>query len=319
MMSDHGLQGAEREWGQETARLSQRGYDPHRLWVPFAALHQSRDLQAASAGAGGFLVDAVTLPARDILRPWSVTLRGGITVVESLTSDAVLPVVTGNDVSVTWSQDETTEAQPSTPTLASAALSPKTAIGLLQASRNFMKQADPERWIRRELLRTAGSVVDTAVLNGSGASSQPLGILQSPDLSTQSGTGLAWAGVLAMKGNAVEVNAQDGTISFIGTTSVRELLEGRERATGGGTFLWEDDRIASCAAFATTLMPAATLLSGPMAEVHFGLWGAGMSVQVNPFDPTLFKTGAVQIRVVVSCDVAIGCDRTAFTKAESIS
>lgn len=317
MATPAGLSGPEREWAKETQRIAPSRFprdDPHRLWVPFGAL--ARDLNVASAGAGGYLVDAVTLPARDILRPWSVTLQGGVTMIESLTSNAFLPMTSGT-VSVQWMSTESAQASPSTPALAQAALTPKTAIGVIVASRQFMQQADPEAWIRRELLRTCGVVIDTAVLNGSGASGQPLGVLNAPGISTQSGTSLAWSGVLAMKRNAAAANAQDGTIAFLATPAVRELLEARERASGGGTFIWQDDRIAACPAFATTLMPAATLLCGPLGEVVVGLWGGGITVEVDPY--TQFQTGRVQIRVLVSCDVAIGCDRAAFTRAASIT
>jgi hypothetical protein len=66
-------------------------------------------------------------------------------------------------------------------------------------------------------------------------------------------------------------------------------------------------------------MPSATLLSGPMSEVTLGLWGSGIVIEANPYDPTLFKTGVLQLRVIVSCDVALGVVATAFTKAASIT
>jgi HK97 family phage major capsid protein len=200
-----------------------------------------------------------------------------------------------------------------------SALKPKIAIGLIQASRQFMQQADPDAWIRRGLLIAAGMIADQAVLNGTGADGQPLGLMNTPGLSTQSGTSLGWAGVLHMKKLAADANVKDGSISFVSTSAVRELLEARERATGGGTFIWENDRIASCPAFATTDMPTAAMLAGPMAEVFFGLWGAGMRVEVNPFAPALFKSGVVQIRVVLECDVAVACNLAALTKATSIT
>jgi len=318
MRDDRGLAGPEREWAKETARLRPGvgGYDPHRLWVPFSVFR--RDLHVAAAGAGGYLVDAANLPARDILRPWSVTLQGGVTVVESLISGALVPR-TSSTTTVVWISTETSSATPSTPAIAQAALDPKTAIGIIQAPRSFLNQADPEAWIRRELLRTAGTIVDKAILNGSGAAGQPLGLLNAPGLSTQSGSSLGWTGVLHMKKLAADANVQDGSISFVSTTAVRELLEAREKATGGGRFVWEGGKISDCPAFATTDMPSATMLSGPMSEVMFGLWGSGMSVEVNPYEQTLFKSGTVQIRVVISCDVAIVCDRAAFTKATSIT
>jgi hypothetical protein len=44
-------------------------------------------------------------------------------------------------------------------------------------------------------------------------------------------------------------------------------------------------------------------LDGPMSEVFLGLWGNGMTVERNPFEPALFRSGIVRIRVVVSCGV----------------
>ena len=52
---------------------------------------------------------------------------------------------------------------------------------------------------------------------------------------------------------------------------------------------------------------------------HLGVWGSGVTIDANPYDPTLFKSGVVQWRVIVACDVALGCDPTAFTKATSIT
>lgn len=204
------------------------------------------------------------------------------------------------------------------PALSQAALTPKVGIGIVQASRNFMTQAEPERWLRRELARVAGVAIDTATLNGSGASGQPLGILNSSGLSTQSGTALPWAAVLAMKKNASLANVADGSTSFISTPTVRAFLEAREKSSGNGGFIWQEDKIASCPAFASSIMPVASMISGPFAGVILGLW-SDLRIEINPFDSTLFRNGGVQIRVLVACDVAIVVDPSAFTVASSIT
>jgi len=97
------------------------------------------------------------------------------------------------------------------------------------------------------------------------------------------------------------------------------LLEGREKASGNGGFIWQDDKVAGCPSFATTTMPAATMLSGPMSGVTLGLWGNGLQIEVNPCDPALFKNGTVQVRVLVAVDVAITVDLSAYTLATSIT
>jgi HK97 family phage major capsid protein len=307
--------GYEAEVCQEAARAAGAPYDANRIVVPWPML-QTRDLSVAASG-GGYLVATANLGPADILRPWSATLNAGMQVAENLTSNATVPKTTAT-TPITWQTSEVTQVSPDAPTLGQVAFTPKTARGLVQISRNFRLQSRPEDWLRRELLRTAATIVDQAALNGSGGA-QPIGVVNTAGVGTQSGTSLAWAGVLHMKALAATANAQDGTIGFISTPGVRELLEARERATGNGGFIWEDDRIASCPAYATTDMPAATMVSGPWSQVLFALWGGGITVELNPNDPTLFKSGVVQVAVVVSCDVGVLCDPAAFAKSTSIT
>ena len=316
MSTDRGLlDGPEAEFFSEVARARRESFDPHRIILPITYL--KRDLNVAQASAGGFLVGVDLGEAQDVLRPWSVVISGGVTVEEQLTGNVTIPkALTGT--SITWQASETAQAPPSQPTLSQAAMTPKIGIGILQASRNFMTQADPERWLRRELKRVAGVAVDTATLNGSGTSGQPLGIQNAIGLSTQSGTSLGWIGVLNMKKNASLANVPDGSTSFISTPTVRALLEGREKAAGNGGFIWQDDRMANCPAFATTLMPASAMLAGPLAGVTLGLW-TDLRIEINPYDNQLFKSGVVQIRVLVACDVAIVVDPSSFTVASSIT
>jgi len=237
-MSSQGLRGtAESEFFLETSRIQGKPFDPQRIYLPWEFFR--RDLNAGNAGQGGYLIGVDNETAQDVLRPWSVAISGGVTVEENLSGNVSIPKTTGTST-IYWQANETTQAPASTPTIAQVAMIPKIAIGVINCSRNFMVQADPERWLQRELKRTAGTVIDTAILSGSGNSGQPLGLVNTPGLSIQSGTSLAWSGVLAMKKNAALANVQDGTISFISTPTVRALLEGREKASGNAIFIWEN-------------------------------------------------------------------------------
>lgn len=315
LMANQSLQGTpEGEFFKEAARITGQAFDPQRICLPWEFFR--RDLNAANAGQGGYLMGIDNMAAQAILRPWSVVISGGVTVEENLTGNVTIPKTTATST-IYWMPTETGEATASNPSIGQAAMTPKVGIAIINCSRNFMVQADPERWIRRELLRTAASAIDQAILNGSGSNGQPLGLLNTSGLSTQSGTSLAWSGALAMKKNAALANAQDGTISFISTPTVRALLEGREKASGNGGFIWQDGKISDCPAFATTDMPAGAMLSGPMSGVTVGLWGTGIQIEVNPF--ASFKTGGIAVRVLVAVDVAITVDLAAFTKATSIT
>lgn len=314
-MAAQGLKGTpEAEFFQEMARIQGKSFDPQRIYLPFEFFR--RDLNAANALQGGYLVGLSNTATQDILRPWSVTISGGVTVEENLQGNVTIPKTTGTST-IRWQPTETTEATASNPTMGQAAMTAKIAVGVINCSRNFMVQADPERWLQRELKRTVAAAIDTAILNGSGSSGQPLGLVNTPGLSTQSGTSLAWSGVLTMKKNAALSNAQDNSISYISNPAVRALLEAREKASGNGGFIWQDDKIAGCPSFATTQMPAGTMLSGPMSGVTLGIWGNGLQIEVNPY--ASFQTGGIAVRVLVAVDCVITVDLASFTLATSIT
>lgn len=306
--------GRERETLQEFARRAGEPYDQQRIVLPFEVF--KRDLSKAAASGGGYLVATGATQAVDILRPWSVTARAGVLVETGFTGDSVIPKTTAKGTPY-WLTNETAQTTPSQPTIGQAALTPKTAGALTSFSRQLAKQTNAEDYVRRELLKTTGTALDQAVLAGTGASGQPLGIINMSGINTQSGTSLGHAGVAAMKRKVSEANAADEEISFIAAPAVREMLETRERATGSG-FIWDDDRVASRPAFVSTDVPASTLLCAAWSSVYVPIWGPGITIELNPYDPTGFKTGTIQARVLLSCDVAL-LHLLALCKAETIT
>jgi len=321
MASPGGLSGGNREYFQESARQAGRPYDPHRAWCPFEMIRAEmalRDLNIATGTAGGYLKVGTDAAAYDVLRPFSITLEAGAQILPGLRGDVSISR-TASTATVEWLASESTGATPSTPVIAqNGVMAPKTAIGVVQVSKQLSVQANAEAWVRRELLRTAGSVLDQAVINGAGTGGEPLGVLGIDGVGTQSGSSLAYAGIVAMKRLAAVANVRDGEIAFIGTPAVRELLEKREKASGSG-MVWNGQEMAGVRAYASTDVPSATLLCGPLSQILVGMWGDGIELAVNPYDATLFKQGVIQVRVAMSVDVAVTCDPAAFTKATSIT
>jgi HK97 family phage major capsid protein len=299
-LSASSVYGENREALQESARRAGVTFDPHRPVIPFAAL---RDLNASVAGAGGYLVAVETREPVDILRPWSITARAGVMVETGLVGDQAVPKVTAK-ASPNWLASETSQATPSQPTLSQIAMRPKQVTALVNFSRQLSRQANADSFVRRELSRTVGTAVDQAVLNGSGASGQPLGLYNTGGVQSQSGTTLN-GGTLTMKRKSAEANVEDSRIAFISTPAVRETLEGRERATGGGRFVWDGDRVADRPAFVSTDVPTATMVCGDWSNIYFGIWGEAFQLEINPFDPSGFKGGTIQGRIILSCDVAV--------------
>ncbi len=309
--------GVEAEVCQEAARAAGLAFDLNRPVVPWSALAtQKRD--ASVSGSAGYLMQTDVLDAIDTLRPWSVSVRAGISLAPGLKGNALFPKTSGN-ITGYWLNSEATAVTASTPTLVQVPLTPNTAGALVTVSQLLLKQSNQtEPYIRRELLRTIGTTVDHAVLNGAG-SAEPLGLLNTTGIGTTSGTAIDYADALAMQQSVAEANADDAVVSFIGTPAVRALLSARDVSTAGsGGMVWQNGRMAGQPGYVTTDMPSATLICGAWPELVPGMWGPGVELQINPDDPALFKTGAVQMRCLVSCDVAI-LHAAAFNAATSIT
>lgn len=311
-MTRESLHEQDRELLQEFARREGLSFDRQRIFLPFS---EFRDMTAGIASGGGYLVSTQTSDAVDILRPWSVSAKAGITVETGLQGDVAIPKTSGKSTPY-WLSTEATQTTPSSPTLAQIASTPKQVGIVVNFSRQLSLQSNAEGFIRRELMKSIGSAIDQAILNGSGAS-QPTGILNTAGLNTESGTSLGLAGVVGMKRKISDSNANDDDISFIGTPSVRELLEKRERSTGSG-FIWDRDMIASRPGYVSTDVPSATLICGAFPLVWLGIWGSGFALEINPYDPTGFKSGTISARILLSMDIAV-LHPSGFCKAESIT
>jgi HK97 family phage major capsid protein len=325
-----GLNGIEREVADRTAILAPDlarvpsypapGNSPHSIFLTLPLLRDpardsQRDLTAASSAP---LIPTSPTPVADAFRD-GIAVRAGCQFVDGLTGNVPVPATSATST-VAWLTSEAGSTSPSTPTLAvtPAIMVPHIAVGCINLSPQFLRQAEnADAFVARELTNTGAALIDAAMLNGPGSSGAPKGVNNMTGVGSQSGTSLAWSGLLAMKANAATANAQDGTISFIGTPAVRQLLEARERASGNGGFIWQDNAIASCRAFASTSMPSGTLLCGPFGSVVIGFWGLGLTVDSDPY--TNFQSGIVTFRIILAVDIALRCAASAFTKSSSIT
>ena len=275
-----------------------RAFDPQRVVLPLDLL--KRDMTAAGASGSNYLVPSEAAPEVDILRPWSVTIQAGITVMPGLVGNTPVPKTTATSTGY-WLSDEGTAITASQPTIGQAILAPKMAGALVQFSHQMRAQSNVENILRRELLRTVGSLIDTAVFNGSGASGQPTGLLNTSSIGTQAGTSLAWAGILNLEQQCADANAEPS--AYISTPSVRELLKARAKASGSD-MVWNGDTMNGRPAYATTTLPAATLVTGDWSQIVLGMWG-GLEIQVAPPNAAGFKAGTLAIRLLAGVDVGV--------------
>ena len=275
-------------------------YDPYRAWVPFAAI-ETRAMTSIPGAKGGFLVGENTLEPVDVLRPWSVVASAGVQLLPGLRDGVLLPRVTAS-TTATWVGELSTPAGETPPSLGNVSITPKTAIAFVKFSAQLLRQGEAaEPFLRAQLLAAVGEVFDQAFFAGTGGV-QPLGLLNTSGFGVQSGTSLAHAGILAMRKKVLAAGAREAALQWVGHQDVQELLGARERATGGGRFLWDDDGVLGKPAHATKTAAANTLVAGDFSQAVAGIFGPGIRLDVDPSQD--FNSAGLVARVMLMCDVA---------------
>jgi HK97 family phage major capsid protein len=291
----------EAEVAESVAAEAGRDFDPQRVVIDLNHIG-TRDMTAAGVSGSNYIVGTDTAATVDMLRPWSVSLQAGITRMGGLVGNVAIPRTTAASTSY-WLSDENASISASQPTAGLVNMSAKMAGALIQFS-NMMLRVSPvvEAYLRREIFRTTGTLIDQAVFNGSAATTASrLGILNTPNIGTQSGTSLAWAGILNLEQQIADAGTEP--TSYITTPAVRELLKARAKASGSD-MVWSGDEMNGRPAFATTTLPAATLIAADFSQIVLGQWG-GLEIQIAPPSAAGFRAGSLAIRLLTAVDVGV--------------
>jgi HK97 family phage major capsid protein len=313
--------GVELEVCQEAARASGLPLDITRPKLPMWTLQdQTRADTVGAAATGGYLVEStVSKMVLDVLRPWSVAARAGISILTGLVGNLNFARTTTAS-SGYWIGSETGAPTEANQVLGQIALSPKEAGVWLRFSRLLKLQADDVNFfVKRDIGNSLGQLVDAALINGSGSAGTPLGILGTPGIGTQAGGSLAWTGAVAMKTALGNANAiDDGTSAYIADPTTKGLLEGRAKA-GGFDFIVADDRCNGLPAYASKSVPNSTMILGKWSELLVAFWDVGYTFEVTPFaSQTDFQSGIINARCLVNLDVA-ALHPAAFVAATAVT
>jgi HK97 family phage major capsid protein len=216
---------------------------------------------------------------------------------------------------------ETATGAKSSATFDQVILSPKRTTAIVEYSRQLVLQSsvDVENWLREDLLAQIGIKLDYFMLNGQGAQSEPLGILQTPGVGSVVFGGTAtWPEVLQFENALATANAdQDMKPGWITTPTVRKAWKSIAVALTGATTvsarpLWEkggfndgtsDGLVNDYRATATNQVPNNLVVFGNFKELILGLFGTGIDILVNPYSRD--TDGMIRISANCYSDVAI--------------
>jgi HK97 family phage major capsid protein len=299
--------GLEMEAHKELAKRFNGQRGKRSFFVPLDI--QKRDLSAVTASAGGRLVATDNMSFIDILRARSVAMRMGATSMSGLVGNVTVPTQTGA-ATAAWLANETTGVSESDQTFGQMALSPKNVAAYTEISRQLMLQSSPsaEMIVMNDLAAVVALAVDSAAINGSGASGQPLGIVGTAGIGSVTGTTLAYSGVLEFQTDVLAANAlvNPASAGYVSTPAVAALLAGRSRFTNTDTPLWQgnllDGNVAGFRAMTSTQIAAGRMLFGDFSQLVIGEWGA-LELDVNPY--ANFPAGITGVRAFYTVDIGV--------------
>lgn len=295
-------------------------------WEIQRSFNTRADLAAGTGNLGGATVQTDVLGNEliELLRARLISGMLGVRTMFGLQGNVSIPLVS-TGASGAW-VPEGGAITPSNQTFGQVPLSPRRYGAATAYSRQLVVQStiDVESFVRSDLAAIVARAFDLAVIDGTGASGQPMGILRTTGIGSATFGGAAtWAKVIEFETTLATANADFGSLAYLATPAVRGKWKGIQKATNQGGFLWQDGafipvfpEVGSRAtpdvpptgivngyrAIASTIVPGNRVIFGNWSDAVLASW-IPMEVVVDPFSLSLNH----QIRVVVNAlgDVAV--------------
>lgn len=283
--------------------------DERTLQVPITGLGGTRALDQSSGSTGGYLVGAEVERVARVLRPFTVCLQAGATLLTGLQGNVVL----GREVAEStfnWyhSQDTVTSSDGN---FGQVGLSPHRVAALTGLTKQLKYQVgvvDIQQFKIDSLLRGAGVALDRGALAGGLNVGEPLGAYYMNGATVTFGASATWAKAVNFQRQILDANGRLATLAFCAPPNVREKWQTISRFTSGSASLWgtqgDLEEIAGSPAYVTTSMPANSIMCGDFSTMFIGLWGPNsMEVIIDPFSSKRSET--IELQCTLYCDVGI--------------
>lgn len=288
--------------------------DPTQIW------RLQRDLNVATAGQGGFLVQTSIVGFDEILRNASFAYRMGVQRLPGLRDTIAIPRQTAA-ATAAWLANETSAIGESQQTFVQLSLSPKTVGAYTEVSRQLTLQSavSVDNLLNQDLGAVVALAVDAAVLSGSGASGQPTGLDNTSGIGSVTGTSLAFDDILEFQTDVAGANVRPVRGGYVTTPAVASLCIQRVKYASTASPLWEgsvwEGTMQGFPAMATNQVAAATMYFGDWSKILVGEWGV-LEIDTNPY--ANFAAGIIGVRAMYSVDVGVRYP-AAFSRAGSIT
>lgn len=290
-----------------------------------------RDLTVGSASAGGNTVATEVLGSDFItlLRNAMVLERLGCTFLTGLNGNIAIPSHTAATTGY-WVAENAAPTE-SAPTVGQVTGSPKTVGAFVDYSRRLLIQSsiDVEAFVRADLAAVIGLMIQLGAINGSGASNEPTGLLNTSGIGSVAGgtDGLApaYSHIVGLETAVANANGDVGNLAFLTNSKVRgKLRQTQEFASTNGKAVWTSqpgsqgvgdmlgyDAVCSNSVPSNLVKGSSgsvcsAIMFGKWVDLIIFMWG-GLDIMLDPYTGSSAGTK----RVVALQDVDVGVRHTA--------
>ena len=310
------LTGALAEYNAEQKR---QGVQAKGVLIP-QSLFEKRAAQTTTTAAGIVPEDFRADQFVGLLRNSMVVQSLGARVLPNLRGDVTIPrQATTSTAQWLAEGDALTD---SGMTFNSIGLKPKHVGAITELSRQLLQQSNPsiEALVRDDFINVVSLAIDKALIHGDGVK-EPEGLL-----TAATGTGtlatMSWATVLAvLQGLALKNITPNAWLTH---PKVATILRKTLREAGLPGYLLDNGQLAGVPVAVTNQLaekagaPAkGRMIVGDFSEMIVGTWGS-VDILTNPYAEGPYSRGAVQVRILTTCDM-VPRREDAFTVIEDIT
>lgn len=292
-------------------------------------------LSAGTDTAGGYLIPTQAIQSViELLRNNLIVQQLGATMLNDLVGIPVeIPKVTSG--STAYWVDENATITPSQMAFGQVSMNPKGLAAITQLSNRLLALSVPsaEALVRNDLAVTLAESLDLAALRGIGVGGQPLGVANTPGISTVdfAGTTAAagyttnpgWEALYDMEGKLADANALKGNVSYAFHPNFKRNISKLRSPNhtvdvNDGNFLLNpatDMQLSSMLGYKfamTTQIPITLGGSSNQTEVYMANWSdlligqwVGLTLLASQEAGTAFATNQTWVRMITDVDVAV--------------
>ena len=265
-----------------------------------------RDLLAGLPSAGGNLVADELLAGSfiDLLRNRLAFAQAGVTVLSGLQGNISIP--RQSSASTAYWVGENVAPTESQQAIDQVNMTPKTCGAFVDYSRRLLLQSsiDVEAMVRNDLIRVIALELDRVAAYGTGSSNQPLGLVNTTGIGSQTITTYGtFEEYIGMETDVATANADAGSLRYIINAAARGALKSTAKSASAvaAGFVFENNEINGYPVIVSNQLANNDALFGDFSMMVMALW-SGLDLTVDPYAGSTAGT----VRIIALQDVDFG-------------